>query len=171
MKESKTILYVMRTALIGAILVGVDQIIKAWATANLASVGTMPFIPGLVQLNYVLNDGAAFSMLAGKQEFLILFTGVALGVLAVYLLVKRPNGLEYWAWLLILAGGSGNLIDRVTNRVVVDYLDLLFMEFAVFNFADICVCVGMGLLILSILLEEIAERKKKKAGEASNGEA
>lgn len=164
-------MYVMFTSLIGAALVGVDQAIKAWATANLAPVGTMPFIPGLIQLRYLLNDGAAFSMLAGKQEFLILFTGAALCALAVYILVKRPKGLEYIAWVLILSGGIGNLIDRVANRVVVDYIDLLFMEFAVFNFADICVCTGMGFLILSILLEEIEARKAKKAEEASDGEA
>ena len=50
---------------------------------------------------------------------------------------------------------SGNLIDRVLNGVVVDYINLLFMQFAVFNFADICVCVGVGLWVLEIFLEEL----------------
>ena len=53
----------------------------------------------------------------------------------------------------MLGGGIGNLIDRVLNGVVVDYINVLFMNFAVFNFADICVCCGVGLLILSILLD------------------
>ena len=53
-----------------AALVVVDQLIKAWATAVLAPVGTMPLLPGIIQLRYVLNDGAAFSMLAGKQGHL-----------------------------------------------------------------------------------------------------
>jgi len=59
------------------------------------------------------------------------------------------------ALLLILAGGIGNLIDRVLNGEVVDYINLLFMQFAVFNFADICVCVGVGLWVLVIFLEEL----------------
>lgn len=149
------------------LLVFIDQAIKLWATANLQPVGTMPLIPGVIQLRYILNDGAAFSILGGKQTFLIVFTGIALVVLLAYLMFKRPEKkLEYVAWILVLGGGIGNWIDRVTNQVVVDYLDLQFMNFAVFNFADICVCVGVGLLILSLLLDEIALRKAKKQPEA-----
>ena len=55
---------------------------------------------------------------------------------------------------LVLGGGIGNLIDRVLNGEVVDYINLLFMRFAVFNFADICVCVGVALWVLVIFLEE-----------------
>ena len=61
-----------------ALLVVIDQGIKFWATVNLAPVGSMPLIPGVVELRYYLNDGAAFSILQGKQTFLILFTGAAL---------------------------------------------------------------------------------------------
>ena len=57
------------SVLLCAVLVVADQLIKAWATAVLAPVGTMPLLPGIIQLRYVLNDGAAFSMLAGKQGF------------------------------------------------------------------------------------------------------
>ena len=56
--------------------------------------------------------------------------------------------------VLVLGGGIGNLIDRVLNGEVVDYINLLFMRFAVFNFADICVCVGVALWVLVIFLEE-----------------
>lgn len=144
----------------GAVLVLIDQMIKAWATAQLAPVGNMPLIPGVVELRYCLNDGAAFSSFKGQQVFLIAFTGVALLGIATYLLWKRPkNRLEYTAWLLVLAGGVGNLIDRISNQQVVDYINLLFMDFAVFNFADILVCTGVGLLVLYILLEEIKTKK------------
>ena len=54
-----------------------------------------------------------------------------------------------------LGGGIGNLIDRVLNGEVVDYINLLFMRFAVFNFADICVCVGVALWVLVIFLDEL----------------
>ena len=63
--------------------------------------------------------------------------------------------------VLVLGGGIGNLIDRVLNGEVVDYINLLFMRFAVFNFADICVCVGVALWVLVIFLEELHEDTKK----------
>ena len=115
-----------------AALIGIDQLIKLWAVQVLQPVGAMPFIPHVVELRFVLNPGMAFSLLSGKQLFLIIATSAAL-----------------------LAGGIGNLIDRVLNGEVVDYINLLFMRFAVFNFADICVCVGVALWVLVIFLDEV----------------
>lgn len=152
--------YTMITILVPALLVIIDQAIKAWATARLLPAGSMPLIPGVVELRYLLNNGAAFSSMAGKQTFLITFTSIMLVLLLGYLLFKRPQDkLEYSGWVLILGGGIGNLIDRALNNVVVDYINLLFMNFAVFNFADICVCTGVGLYILAILLQEVKKRK------------
>lgn len=136
-----------------AMLVAADQGIKAWATAQLMPVGVMAVLPGIVELRYILNDGMAFSMLAGKQEILIGVTSLMLIGVLVWLLRGQMPPLERVAWTLVLGGGIGNLIDRVLNGVVVDYINVLFMNFAVFNFADICVCCGVGLLILSILLD------------------
>lgn len=155
-----------------ALLVVIDQGIKLWATASLAPVGSMPLIPGVVELRYFLNDGAAFSILGGRQGFLIGFTGIALAAILLYLLFKKPaRTLEYLAWVLVLGGGVGNLIDRVLNQEVVDYINLLFMNFAVFNFADILVCTGIGLLCLSLIWEEVRAHKAKKAagGEQPDG--
>ena len=146
--------------LVAILLVGVDQIIKMWATAQLAPVGSMPLIPGIIELRFSLNKGAAFSILQGQQTFLILFTTIAMVAIAVYLIWKRPDSkLEFIAWLLVLSGGVGNLIDRVMNQQVVDYLNFLFMRFAIFNFADILVCTGIGLLVISLLLEEFRANK------------
>ena len=137
-----------------ALLVAADQGIKAWATAQLMPVGVMAVLPGIVELRYILNDGMAFSMLAGKQGILIGVTSLMLIGVLVWLLRGQMPPLERVAWTLVLGGGIGNLIDRVLNGVVVDYINVLFMNFAVFNFADICVCCGVGLLILSILLDD-----------------
>ena len=136
-----------------ALLVAADQGIKAWATAQLMPVGVMAVLPGIVELRYVLNDGMAFSMLAGKQGILIGVTSLMLIGVLVWLLRGDVPLLERISWTLVLGGGIGNLIDRVLNGGVVDYINVLFMHFAVFNFADICVCCGVGLLILSILLD------------------
>ena len=146
---------VIKLVLIAA-LVAADQGIKLWASSVLQPVTAMPVIPGIVELRFVLNDGMAFSMLSGKQGFLIGITSLALCVVAYLLFTEKMFGrVGNAGLLLVLAGGIGNLIDRALNGVVVDYINLLFMRFAVFNFADICVCVGVGLWVLVIFLEEL----------------
>ena len=146
---------VIKLVLIAA-LVAADQGIKLWASSVLQPVTAMPVIPGIMELRFVLNDGMAFSMLSGKQGFLIGVTSLALCVVAYLLFTEKMFGrVGNAGLLLVLAGGIGNLIDRALNGVVVDYINLLFMRFAVFNFADICVCVGVGLWVLVIFLEEL----------------
>ena len=143
-----------------AVLVGADQLIKLWAVQVLEPVGAMPLIPHVVELRFVLNPGMAFSLLSGKQLFLIAATGAALLLVAYWLFFRsRGKKLQQAALILVLGGGIGNLIDRVLNGEVVDYINLLFMRFAVFNFADICVCMGVALWVLVILLEETHEEK------------
>ncbi|MEG0168342.1 MAG: signal peptidase II [Ruthenibacterium sp.] len=148
------------TVFLTAALVILDQITKMLATTYLAPVGVLPFIPGVMQLRYILNDGAAFSILSGNRFFLIAVTSVALLALTLYLLFKKPQSrFEHFAWVLILAGGIGNLIDRVLNGVVVDFFEVTFMNFAVFNVADCFVCVGAALLLLFFVLEEVKNKK------------
>lgn len=143
-----------------AVLAGIDQGLKVWATAALAPSGSAPLLPGLLELRYVLNDGMAFSMLSGQRWLLLGGTGVILAVVAVLLCVRRMPLAERLVWTLVLGGGLGNFLDRARTGVVVDYLNFQFIEFPVFNFADVCVCVGVGLLILLLLLEMAADRRR-----------
>ena len=131
----------------------VDQLIKLWATVELLPVGSKPFIPHVLEFYYLLNDGMSFSMLSGKRTLLVIVTGVMLAVLAGMLLLRK---------ILVVGGGVGNLIDRIRTGVVVDYLNCLFINFPVFNFADVCICVGVGLLVLSLLLDMRREQKAKQ---------
>lgn len=154
-----------------AVLVGIDQLLKVWATANLQPIGAMTLIPHVVELRYSLNEGMAFSLLWGKQGFLIAVTSVALIVLLGYLLLRKPPFLERIAWTLVLGGGVGNLIDRIASGQVVDYINFLFVDFAIFNFADICVTVGVALLFVCVLWGELGDRKKKPSGEEHTTDA
>ena len=105
-------------------------------------------------------------MLGGNKTFLILFTSLALLVLTAYLVFRMPaSRLEYAAWTLVLAGGIGNLIDRVANGAVVDFWNVLFMNFAIFNFADVLVTVGVCLLILYLIQVELREHRRKADGD------
>lgn len=159
--------YVLVNLIVLILLIGADQGIKYWAVAELAPVGAMPLIPHVVELRFFLNDGMAFSMLSGKQLLLIAATSVTLLGVAYYLFFRcRNNRLMQTALLLILGGGIGNLIDRVMNGEVVDYINLLFMRFAIFNFADICVCVGAALMVLCVLWEDLGKQDTENKGEA-----
>ena len=145
-------------AILILLLVGADQLTKYLAASYLAPVGTAPFLPGIMELRYVENDGMAFSMLSGRQTLLIVVTGITLAALVWYLFFKRPQvRAERVAVCLI--------IDRVTAGRVIDFFATTFIDFAVFNVADCFVCIGGALWVLAVLL---AERKNKK-GQANGG--
>ncbi len=119
--------FVIFNLLCVAALVGLDQAIKFWAVSALQPVGAMPLIPHVVELRFVLNQGMAFSLLSGKQLFLIVATSAALLLVAYWLFFRsRNNRLQQAALILVLGGGIGNLIDRMLNGEVVDYINLLF---------------------------------------------
>lgn len=154
--------YILINLLCVAALLGIDQAIKYWAVEVLQPVGSIPVIPHVVELRFTYNQGMAFSMLSGKQLLLVLVTGVLLIGVAYWLFFRcRDNLLMRASMILVLGGGLGNFIDRVLNGQVVDYINLLFMRFAIFNFADICLCVGCGLWALSIFLEETHTNPEK----------
>lgn len=146
-----------------ALLVVADQLIKQWANAVLQPVGAITLLPGIVELRYYLNDGMAFSMLAGKQTLLIAMTSIMLVCVLALLLLRKMNPWERVSWMLILGGGVGNLIDRVLNGEVVDYINVLFVNFAVFNFADICITTGVIMLMLWVVYDSIKKDKEEKA--------
>lgn len=148
-----------------AILVVIDQIIKRWALLELEPVRQIEVIRDFFYLTYVENRGMAFGLLQGKTVFLSVVVAIVLIVLIFLLLTDKLQSKSImWALALILAGGTGNLIDRVGRGFVVDYLDFsALFNFPVFNFADCCVVVGTALLLFCILMQD---RKEKKASVA-----
>lgn len=150
------------------VLIGADQLIKYLVSSSLAPNGAATLIPGVVELRYYENNGAAFSIMQGKQGFLIAVTGLALLGAVIYVLRfhKLKGFWEHAAFILVFSGGVGNLIDRVSNGYVVDYVNLIFMRFAVFNLADIMVCVGFAFLVVAVFRYELMVRKQEKPDEA-----
>ena len=139
-----------------AALIVIDQLVKAYVVQNLALGEIKSWIPNLVSLTYLQNRGAAFSMLQDQQWFFALITFVVMGV-AVWYLHKHIE--DSW-WLvtglvLIIAGGLGNFIDRVSQGFVVDMFHLDFINFAIFNVADSYLTVGVLVLLLAMLKEEM----------------
>ena len=154
-----------------ALLVVIDQLIKQWATAVLQPLGALTILPGVVELRYFLNDGMAFSMLAGKQTLLIGMTSLMLLCVFLLLLLRKMGPWERISCTLILGGGVGNLIDRVVSGVVVDYVNFLFVNFAVFNFADICITTGVVMLMLWVLYDSYKKDREEKKIHGKDGKA
>lgn len=135
-------------------LVGLDQFVKYWVSANIALGTSHGFIPGLMNLTNLHNDGAAWSILEGQQWFFYLITLAAVVVLAYLMRQWHTNLWKMIALSLIMAGALGNFIDRVHQHYVVDMFELLPINFPVFNVADSCLTVGVIALIIIILKED-----------------
>ena len=128
---------------LAAVLVAVDQLVKYLVSANIPIGGSVPFLPYIIDLTYVQNTGCAFSLLEDHTWLLTIVSAVMSVALAVALakgFFRHPLGKITLA--LLLAGAVGTLIDRAFYGYVIDMFRTLFMEFAVFNVADICVVVG-----------------------------
>jgi len=132
----------------------VDQATKALVRAALAPSESIVLIEGLLAFTRVQNRGAAFGLMPGK---ITLFVGISVLVLAAVGLFWRYEKPHTWpvvtATALICSGAVGNLIDRVSAGHVTDFVEVLFMQFPVFNVADSAIVVGTGILIVWMLFD------------------
>ena len=135
-------------------IVAADQFAKYLTVANIALYEDVPFLPGLLQLTYVQNTGAAFSSFEGQQWlFAVIF--VIFTALIIYERMKNTMGFttfEWWCIAAIYGGGLGNMIDRVRMGYVVDMIETTFMEFPVFNIADCFITCGCIALMVHLVL-------------------
>ena len=153
-----------------AVLVAVDQFLKLFMVSTLDIGHAVPLIDGVFNLLLVHNTGAAFSILQEKRLFLIAFTSAVIILIVIFIIVHRrrcrriemPYRLTNFSLALIAAGGLGNLIDRILNGYVVDFIQFDLIRFPVFNFADCCVVVGAVFLILSVLIPSKRKDQARK---------
>ena len=135
-------------------IVAADQFTKFLTVANIALYEDVPFIPGLLQLTYVQNTGAAFSSFEGQQwMFALIFAAFTVGIFWEYF--RKPMGFstfERWCIAAVYGGGLGNMIDRVRMGYVVDMIETTFIEFPVFNVADCFITCGCIALMVHLIL-------------------
>jgi len=141
--------------LMAAAVVVLDQLTKAWLRQALPNEGDrMPFIPGVLELLHVENSGAAFSMGEGKG-YLFIAIAVAIAVFAFAVVLKEQISVPFTVALASVAGGGiGNMIDRIAKGTVTDFFATTFMDFPVFNVADIFVTLGVIACLICLFKEE-----------------
>ena len=134
-------------------LVGIDQLVKWWVRSSIPLGESIPFIPHLIDLTYTQNTGAAFSSFSG-MTWLLTLVSLGASIVVAALLAKNyfPGVWGKLSLSLVLAGAVGNLIDRALLGFVTDMFETTFMDFAVFNVADICVVAGGFLMVFYVLL-------------------
>lgn len=155
--------------LLAAVLVGIDQLTKWLVVENMTLHESIHLIKfgdtQVLNLSYYLNDGSAFSMFEGQTAMLICVTSLMMGAMVCAMVLKHVRRPWYiLAFSLIVGGGVGNLIDRIFNGGnVVDFIDVRIINFAIFNFADICAVCGGILLCVLVIIDEVQDIKAKKA--------
>ena len=161
----------MLYAILAAVLVALDQLVKYLVVQNIPLGEHVPFLPCILDLTYVQNTGAAFSLFSDHTWILTLISLVMSVILAVALFkpfFRHPFGRT--ALALLLAGAVGNLIDRALQGYVVDMFHVLFMEFAVFNVADICVvCGGIAFCVYFLFLYDKEKKEEPHDSHPAEG--
>lgn len=138
------------------IVVGIvaDQIFKNWIVANIQLGDTEKIWPNVLSLTYIKNDGAAWSSFSGQQWFFLILTPIVLVVALWFLWKKMAQNWYFIGLTLIIAGALGNFIDRIRQGFVVDMFQTAFINFPIFNIADILLSVGFVLLFIAILTDK-----------------
>ena len=147
-------------AVIVLLLIGLDQLVKNYVVQQIPLGEVRSWIPNLVSLTYLQNRGAAFSMLQDQQWLFAVITLVVMAGAIWYLHQHMEDSLwSVFGLTLIIAGGLGNFIDRMSQGFVVDMFHLDFINFAIFNVADSYLTVGVIILLIAMLKEEVNGNK------------
>ncbi|OUL54312.1 signal peptidase II [Limosilactobacillus reuteri] len=131
-----------------------DQLLKSWVASSIILGGSKQLIPGIIELTNLRNSGAAWSIFEGQQTFFTIITIIAIIVIGYFIWQYRKNIPMLIGLSLIMAGTIGNFIDRLRQGYVVDMFETTFINFPIFNLADMCLTLGVIWLIICILKEK-----------------
>ena len=153
-----------------AFLVIADQVTKSVIADSFYLYETVTVIPRVLKFTYIQNKGAVFGILEDHPWVFNTATIICVVVALVLLVTGRIKKKMYiWATCLIIAGGIGNMIDRLSLKYVVDFIEVKFIYFPyIFNIADCCVVIGCSLIALQLIIEIVNEKKEKKKAEISS---
>ena len=145
--------------IIAAVIVIADFVTKFFIKNNIAFGDVFFTVPGLVDFTYVRNRGAAFSMFSGRVSVLsVVSIAFCVGVIAYWFIKKPKHPLLCSALSMMFAGALGNAIDRVFYGFVVDFIAVKFIDFPVFNIADMAITIGAALIIIYVIFFDRNEK-------------
>ena len=146
-------MFLLFLTLFSAGIVAIDQLTKFLVVENIPLYADIPLLPGIVQLTYAQNTGAAFSMLRGQQWlFALIFAVFTAAILWAYFKKTFPfSKFEWFCIAAVYAGGLGNMIDRLRLGYVIDMIETQFIRFPVFNVADSFITCGCIALMVSLI--------------------
>ena len=154
--------------IISILIIIADQLVKYFVAAGMSMGDTAFSVLNLFDITYVQNQGAAFSILSGKLSILSLISVIFCVGVIVYWIKKKPtHPLLCTALTMMFAGAFGNAIDRIFRGFVVDYIQTTFINFPVFNIADIGITVGAALLVLYVILFDKEDKNAKNNTESN----
>lgn len=143
------------SGIISLIIIFIDQISKFIVSSTFSAETQITIIPKVLRLIYVKNTGAAFSIFSEHVEFLGIVSAIFSVLIVIYAIKTKPVHLIHRLSIsFIFAGAVGNGIDRIVRGYVIDFIETVFIEFPVFNIADIAITTGAVLLIIYMLFFE-----------------
>lgn len=152
-------------------VIALDQLTKVLVLKLMTLGQSISVIPGVINLTYIQNRGAAFGMLSNHRWVFMVISIVAIGGIGAYLFGFCKERISLQLGLaMIVGGGVGNMIDRIAYGYVVDMIDFCLFSFWkwIFNVADAFVCIGAGFVVLALILDIISESRKKKEKNENN---
>ena len=157
--------------IIAFLIVLADQASKYLITLQYSMGGHLDLIPGVLRITYATNSGGAFSMFAEHTLILAIVSAVVCVIIIVLMIALKKAALAKLALGFILGGAIGNLIDRFVMGYVVDMFEPLFINFAVFNVADIFITIGAVLFVIAVIFFWPKKEKSEETVEETEGPA
>lgn len=148
--------------IIAMILIGLDQLSKYLTVQEIALGEVVSLVPNVLSLTYIRNSGAAWSILEDQMIFFYVITVVVVGALIYFLHTEgKKSPIASTGIAFIMGGAIGNFIDRLHLKYVIDMIRLEFINYPIFNVADMALTIGVIILIGYIVYDELVKKKVK----------
>ena len=148
----------------------IDIVSKTIIKTSFSLYESIQVIPNFFNLTYVMNEGAAFSILSGKQILLIILAIILLIFLGYYINKEELNNYKVIYYSLLIGGIVGNLFDRIIYNSVIDFLDFKIFgyDYPIFNLADSFIVIGVILIIIEVIRKDFYENRSKRKWKFKN---
>lgn len=153
-------------SLIVVLIIAVDQLSKYWIVNNIGIRDSISVIPKIIDFVYVKNTGAAFSFLSDKNYGIVILSCISIlfciGVILFMIKYRPKHKLLNISLALMLSGAIGNVIDRIFKGYVVDFIEMIFIDFPVINIADIAITFGAAMIIIYVLFFDKSKNNEEQ---------